>query len=105
MTTYQIFLKVWEVEETNVHSVELESMHHRMTFEAGVPVATQVFHDIANSRNSCGIEFLDFAVEYFHQDSIEDPQDFLLFCRALVDAVMVLHEQANSSTATSNLRI
>jgi serine/threonine protein kinase len=90
----EIFLKVWKVEETQSRWVEAEVRHHREAFEAGVPVAAPYLPRIERSKSSDGSEYLVFAVDYLHQDSIGDLWVFLEYCAALIDTIKKLHHQA-----------
>jgi tRNA A-37 threonylcarbamoyl transferase component Bud32 len=93
-TSKEIFLKVWKLEEFHAGSMEAEVRCHRKAFNAGVPVATPVLPDIARSQSADGSEYMVFAVDYIHQDGIEDPSVLLQFCSALIGTVMKLHHQA-----------
>jgi Protein kinase domain len=93
-TTQDVFLKVWKVEDIDISSVESEERYHRQAFMAGVPVGAPVLPSIVRSKDADGSEYLVFAVEYIHEDCIDDPRDLGQYCFALIDTVNKLHNQA-----------
>lgn len=94
MINKDVFLKVWNAADVPMQLVESEWMHHKLAFEAGVPVAAPALPQVVRSKSRSGEEHLVFAVEYSHQDSIECLESLVEFSESLIKGVIKLHDDA-----------